>query len=210
MEPGTNATLSGASRSNEGPELSDTNIGTGTPEETRSTDNEQQNVQTRDGNPEGDAQLRLFLERLFSGKSLDPNNGTRITNGMATAVAAAPSNMNCCHSMDPNHRDLSRIQLHDVLCDRNDKMAPVHYGNHRFALLVTACIMRCNDDLHVAENRKRVAWIIIQVVRNCNPGGRFLAKTKYGTWKDIGDKLAIRWVGLILKKSIGGGPQAGK
>mmetsp|Transcript_10838 Transcript_10838/g.25125 ORF Transcript_10838/g.25125 Transcript_10838/m.25125 type:complete len:390 (+) Transcript_10838:1145-2314(+) len=105
----------------------------------------------------------------------------------------------------PHSWDRHRIQPLDVLCDSRDDRISGHYGNRQFGLLVDTHMTRYQKDLVLladAEMRAKVAREIVQTVRMCEPGGRFLAKTKYGTWRDIGDKLAVRYVGLILKKSV--------
>jgi len=93
---------------------------------------------------------------------------------------------------------LDRVQIWDVMCDRRDVRCANHFGNRRFAIIV--CMhMAKNQDLLNVDVRVRVARSIIHTIRNGRPGGRFLAKTKRNTWKDIGDNLALRWVSLILK-----------
>jgi len=102
--------------------------------------------------------------------------------------------------------DPSQIQAYDVLCDRNDERAPKHYGNRKFALVVAASKSKYKNLRMFPEKRADVAKTIVQTIRKCEPGGRFLAKTKSGTWKDIGDGLAVRWVGLILEKTVATSP----
>mmetsp|Transcript_9916 Transcript_9916/g.22891 ORF Transcript_9916/g.22891 Transcript_9916/m.22891 type:complete len:286 (-) Transcript_9916:15-872(-) len=127
--------------------------------------------------------IQIGVDQIFGGMNSDSNTN-------ATIPSTRPLS------------DPSRIQPYDVLCDRNDERAPKHYGNRKFALVVSAYTTK-HKNLHITEKRANVAKAIVQTVRRCEPGGRFLAKTKHGTWKDIGDRLAVRWVGLILKKSAG-------
>uniref|UniRef100_A0A7S1DAZ9 DUF6824 domain-containing protein n=1 Tax=Cyclophora tenuis TaxID=216820 RepID=A0A7S1DAZ9_CYCTE len=93
--------------------------------------------------------------------------------------------------------DWTKIQRTDVLCNNQMPYAR-HTGNHLYALIVAKYI---NGHPPVVEVKERVkaALNIIKTVRQ-EHHGRFLAKTKRGTWKDIGDKLAVKWISLHFKR----------
>mmetsp|Transcript_16742 Transcript_16742/g.28386 ORF Transcript_16742/g.28386 Transcript_16742/m.28386 type:complete len:331 (-) Transcript_16742:597-1589(-) len=94
--------------------------------------------------------------------------------------------------------DPKQVQPWDVMCDRYDPRCAEHFGNRRFAIIV--CMFMTKDqDLFDVSVRIRVARAIIHTIHNGEPGGRFLAKTRRSTWKEIDDTLAIKWISLILK-----------
>jgi len=138
---------------------------------------------------ESDDTIRVLLALLSQ-------NCGRLEQDASSTDATAPRLLS---GPDP---DMRRVQAFDIFCDRNDESAPGHYGNRKLGLVVSTCTKRYSN-LHIPKERAKVARIIVQTVRNCEPGGRFLAKTKRGTWKDIGDRLAVRWVGLVIKKAAG-------
>mmetsp|Transcript_3979 Transcript_3979/g.6806 ORF Transcript_3979/g.6806 Transcript_3979/m.6806 type:complete len:220 (-) Transcript_3979:52-711(-) len=116
--------------------------------------------------------------------------------------------------------DPHRVGTWDVLCDRYDERCMDHVGNRRFAILV-CMFMTKGQDLFDVSIRIRIARAIIHTIHttSANPtsttgddgddgdqkscrryrGGRFLAKTKRNTWKEIDETLAIKWISLILK-----------
>ena len=86
--------------------------------------------------------------------------------------------------------------------DRNDPRCAFHYGNQTFALLVSTRITAADNlrDLLVPSERVPVARDIVGEIRNS--GGRFLARTKKGTLKDIDNELAIRWASLCIRRAV--------
>ena len=103
---------------------------------------------------------------------------------------------------DDAERNYHRVQREDVVCDRNDPRCAVHYGNQMFALLVSTRITAAENlrDLLVPSERVPVARDIVGEIRNS--GGRFLARTKKGTLKDIDNELAIRWASLCIRRAV--------
>ena len=91
------------------------------------------------------------------------------------------------------------VHLWDVLCDRKDVRCPGHFGNRRFGIVVCMSMTRRDDNLKDVLVRVRVARSIVAAVHNGDPGGRFLGRTTTGTWKEVHDTLAIKFISLILK-----------
>ena len=108
-------------------------------------------------------------------------------------VVSRNRNLNSTPAYNPR-----KVHLWDVMCDRKDPRCPGHFGNRRFSIIV--CMYMSKDyNLKDVTVRVRIARSIILTVRNGDPGGRFLARTTRGTWKEIDDTLAIKWISLILK-----------
>ena len=90
------------------------------------------------------------------------------------------------------------VQIWDVACDRTDERCANHFGNRRFAV-ITCIFMAKNFDLLRQDVRRRVAAQVVRIIEEGNPFGRFLGKTTRGTWKQLDQDLAVRWVSSILK-----------
>mmetsp|Transcript_13076 Transcript_13076/g.22224 ORF Transcript_13076/g.22224 Transcript_13076/m.22224 type:complete len:202 (-) Transcript_13076:416-1021(-) len=94
--------------------------------------------------------------------------------------------------------DPRKIQGNDVLCGVLSPPYSTHVGNRRYAILVSG-YLATHPPIEIVQDRVRAAVEIVGRVRSVQRG-RFLARTKRGPWKDIGDRLAIRWVSLHLKR----------
>ena len=97
------------------------------------------------------------------------------------------------HSYNPR-----RINPGDVLCDRRDRNYARHSGN-RSCCAIICSQMTADRDMKDVTVRVQAAAAIIHLVRNGDPGGRFLAKTTRKAWKEVDDTLATRWLSLVLK-----------
>jgi len=97
--------------------------------------------------------------------------------------------------------DSARVQRFDVLCS-SDPSHVVHTGN-TYLQDVAEGYLTENPAVRInmTEERVTASVHIIGAIRNHK--GRFLAKTKRGTWKDVGNQLALRWVSLYLKRQYG-------
>lgn len=92
----------------------------------------------------------------------------------------------------------TRIRPIDILCSREPQYAE-HRGNQEYMVTVSAFLLHHPDiDLDSWQERTAAGQEIVQVIRARD--GRFLAKTRRGTWKDVGDEFAVRWVALHLRR----------
>lgn len=105
----------------------------------------------------------------------------------AEAAAAAPMSK------------FTSVRPVDVICSREPRFAN-HKGNQDYALTIMDCLLH-----HPSVNMDVKDWDwtavskhIVYVIRG--RGGRFLGKTRVGTWADIGDGLATRWVTQHLRQ----------
>lgn len=133
--------------------------------------------------------LRIEIEKTFCGSFGSPSPSLDGTSGTLDDSSTDSKRT-------PNTSD--RVQRLDVMCDRHDKRCAKHFGNRRFAIIV-CMFMSKNPNLEDPNVCQEVAKAIIDIIR---PEGRFLAKTKRNTWRDIGNELAVRWVSLILKTAV--------
>eukprot|EP00541_Cyclophora_tenuis_P018344 CAMPEP_0116563188 /NCGR_PEP_ID=MMETSP0397-20121206/12588_1 /TAXON_ID=216820 /ORGANISM="Cyclophora tenuis, Strain ECT3854" /LENGTH=133 /DNA_ID=CAMNT_0004089591 /DNA_START=131 /DNA_END=532 /DNA_ORIENTATION=- len=101
---------------------------------------------------------------------------------------------------DENNDMLHRICSNDVLCSTIPRYVN-HVGNQDYALAVAAYLLR-HPRINLARVDERVAASrdIVGIIRYRR--GRFLAKTRRGTWKEIGDELALRWVSRQLRRMV--------
>eukprot|EP00541_Cyclophora_tenuis_P019437 CAMPEP_0116565886 /NCGR_PEP_ID=MMETSP0397-20121206/14139_1 /TAXON_ID=216820 /ORGANISM="Cyclophora tenuis, Strain ECT3854" /LENGTH=122 /DNA_ID=CAMNT_0004092693 /DNA_START=42 /DNA_END=410 /DNA_ORIENTATION=- len=100
------------------------------------------------------------------------------------------------------------IQSTDILCSSMEQYKN-HSGNQLLLHEITTYLAQRQYDaalsqqqqeiINVTKSRVEASYSIIGIMRNRHKG-RFLAKTKRGTWKDVGDALALRWVSLYIKR----------
>lgn len=93
---------------------------------------------------------------------------------------------------------LEKPQDYDVICrPTNDKDA-AHVGNKRFAVMVYGKLQGKYEVLHSSQERLNIANQLVQIVRSCEPGGRFLelCTGTDGTknWDVLDDERAVTWV----------------
>ena len=92
----------------------------------------------------------------------------------------------------------TRIRPIDILCSTEPQYA-VHRGNQDYAVTVSAYMLQHpHRDLERLQERVITSREIVEICRARD--ARFLAKTRRGTWKDVGDELAVRWVSLHLRR----------
>lgn len=92
----------------------------------------------------------------------------------------------------------TRIRAIDILCSR-EQHHMLHRGNRDFEVTMSAFLLHHPDiDLESRPERDAASQEIVRVVRQRD--GRFLAKTRRGTWKDVGDEWAARWVAMDLRR----------
>uniref|UniRef100_A0A7S1D3Z7 DUF6824 domain-containing protein n=1 Tax=Cyclophora tenuis TaxID=216820 RepID=A0A7S1D3Z7_CYCTE len=98
------------------------------------------------------------------------------------------------------NNNLHRIRNNDILCSTIPRYA-AHVGNQDFNLVLSAYLLhRRTVALERVEERVGVARDVVQMMRQRQ--SRFLAKTRRGTWKDIGDDLAVRWISRRLRRMV--------
>ena len=120
---------------------------------------------------------------------------------MSRGTKQYPSLQNRHRNQDHHHqhrKHTNRIQVNDVLCGVRTAPYIFHVGNVRYAQAV-ASYLETHAPVVTRQDSIEAASAIIRFVRT-HRRGRFLAKTKRGTWKDIGDHLATLWVCLHLKR----------
>eukprot|EP00541_Cyclophora_tenuis_P017217 CAMPEP_0116556588 /NCGR_PEP_ID=MMETSP0397-20121206/8777_1 /TAXON_ID=216820 /ORGANISM="Cyclophora tenuis, Strain ECT3854" /LENGTH=327 /DNA_ID=CAMNT_0004081969 /DNA_START=296 /DNA_END=1279 /DNA_ORIENTATION=- len=150
------------------------------------------------------ARLCAKIETAFLGSFGTPANLHKVISGPTVVwlseEQSATGESSTVQVISRANHGLDHVQIWDVLCDRHDSCCANHFGNRRFAVMVCMIITKqTNEDLLKVDVRVRAARSIIHSVRR---NGRFLARTKRNTWKDIGDNLAIRWASLILKTTV--------
>ena len=91
-----------------------------------------------------------------------------------------------------------KVHSYDVICDQTDRN---HYGNKRFGIVI--CMFLAKDyNMKDVSVRVRVGSSVIRTIKDGDPhGGRFLARTTKGSWREVSDELAIKWISLILKRA---------
>ena len=94
-----------------------------------------------------------------------------------------------------------KVHNYDVICDPTDPRGPNHYGNKRFGIVI--CMILSKDyNMKDVSVRVRVGWSVIRTIKDGDPhGGRFLARTSKGLWREVSDELAIKWISLVLKRA---------
>mmetsp|Transcript_22666 Transcript_22666/g.38537 ORF Transcript_22666/g.38537 Transcript_22666/m.38537 type:complete len:186 (-) Transcript_22666:182-739(-) len=108
-----------------------------------------------------------------------------------------------------NIRDMSRVQKMDVICNLRDARCARHPGNQRLAIVTSRCMAtyQATHDFLDPRDRVQVARDVVQTIRgssnnnNQDNNARFLARTKRNTFRDIGDRLALRFVSLIIRRA---------
>lgn len=98
--------------------------------------------------------------------------------------------------------DPRKVYNVDVMCDAKDKRCPNHIGNKRITELFSLYLMKKDNDMKDVSVRVRISREVILAIKSSEPhSGRFLARTVKGSWKEIDDTLAIKWISLVLKRA---------
>ena len=98
----------------------------------------------------------------------------------------------------------SRIQREDILCC-HDLPYAAHVGNRMYVIRLSLYLENhptassSTTAVMTVEERFKASMDMVKIIRT-KQRGRFLAKTKKGTWKDIGDSLAVKWISLHIKR----------
>mmetsp|Transcript_17910 Transcript_17910/g.30488 ORF Transcript_17910/g.30488 Transcript_17910/m.30488 type:complete len:135 (-) Transcript_17910:180-584(-) len=83
-----------------------------------------------------------------------------------------------------------RIQSTDILCDDKTSILTGHEGNRQLDRIIED-LLRAGGPDH--QNRAALSLRAILTIRQ-QTNARFLAKTGRGTWKEMGNDFAQRWL----------------
>ena len=97
-------------------------------------------------------------------------------------------------------RDPGRIHSTDVMAQNGNPLCRHHAGNmYLYRLVFEAVYEHANDLQNDQVIRRLMARNILQKVGR--RGGRIIGRTKWKTWKVVGDNLSERWVSFVLKEA---------
>ena len=92
----------------------------------------------------------------------------------------------------------SRWQPNDVLCSYETRFSSF-VGNQSLNIVVKDFLhSHPQYDMGITQDRAVVSEKIVKIIHQRN--GRFLARTKQGSWKEICPDLALRWLSLYIKR----------
>jgi hypothetical protein len=91
------------------------------------------------------------------------------------------------------------LNVNDVLCGRGGRVN-VHSGNVQLRELA-----KNHKKQYLAKSTKKMAKAhiaaqIVQHIRGMNPPGRFMKEENAGSWYDVGDQIANKKVGQVLRE----------
>ena len=97
-------------------------------------------------------------------------------------------------------RDPRRIHSTDVVAQKGNPLCRHHAGNkYLYRLVFEAVYEQANDLQNDQAIRRLMARNILQKVGR--RGGRIIGRTKWKTWKVVGETLSERWVSFVLKEA---------
>lgn len=87
----------------------------------------------------------------------------------------------------------------DIICGR-DKISHSHVGNKRFRTIIEMNRERYQT-APSRDDKTRITFEIVSMIRSCQPGGRFLKIDDTAAWKDVGDEYAREKVSHALRSA---------
>ena len=88
------------------------------------------------------------------------------------------------------------VQREDCVCDLEDPRTREHHGNQLVVQLAAARVANSNRLLDINYKRSVAAQVVHDLREH---GGRFLGRTKRGTYREFSTDLAERWVSTLLR-----------